>query len=695
MRDFLLEIGTEEIPASFLPAAARSLEQELTGWFTTNRIRCGAARLFYTPRRLAIRFSGVAEAQEPKSVTVQGPPKKTAFDAGGRPTRTAMGFARTHGKDVTDLEVRTTPKGEYLFVTKTLEPQPTRELLAAALPGIIAQLPFPKNMRWAGQGFRFARPIRWLLALFGAEVVSFPIEDVCSGSVTYGHRGSEPGFSSVVRPADYETVLARLNVMPDPDQRQEDLLRMIHELLAEASPPDGRPVELIPDQELIQETTNVVEAPRPILCRFRPEHLTLPRVVVVTALKKHQRCFSVQDRTGRLLPWFVAVTNTPNCDAAAVRSWYERAAESRFEDAAFFIAEDRKIGLEGFVEQEKSVTWIEGLGTLRDKTERLGRISELLAESLPGVDAQGLQRAALLCKADLLSNMVREKEYTSLQGMIGGIYARLQGDSEVVVRAITEHYAPRSVGDPLPASPEGKLLSIADKLDNLGAAFVAGAIPTGSEDPFALRRQTTGVLGMLLELKVQLDLRVALVRVLDLLGNRDEGLFNRLCAFVRERLGLLLADRGFRFDIASAVLDLSWHCPADALRRAQALAEFRPRPEFEPLVIGQKRVANILRAVSPGKDADPKQLVEPAEVLLYDAAHELGPKLTAAVSELRYRSALELLLALRPAIDRFFDEVLVMSDDRLLAANRLALLNYVKSLFRQVADLSQIVIEAK
>ena len=596
MQNFLLEIGTEEIPASFLPPAAEALERDVTGWLKDNRVTFGASRVAYTPRRLAVMVADVAEQQEAQTVELQGPPKKAAFDAEGKPTKTAFGFAKTHGKEVADLVVKTTPKGEYMFVTKTIPAQPVIPLLAVALPAIIAKLPFPKNMRWAPGNFRFARPIRWIVALLGSETIPFAVEDVRSGQHDLGPAAERRHREIVIpSPGDYEKTLEQAGITIDPVHRQEAIANAIQRLLAGKG-------ELIPDEELLDETAGIVESPCPILCDFRSEYLTLPPVVVVTALEaasallRGQACEfpgpAADVRGGH---------EYAGCAADEVRQWYEKAAESRLKDARFFIEEDRKVGLDGFLHQEEQVTWIEGLGTLKDKTARLVKLCEELAASVNAggareipsvtpqahptfvttssgptrVDVEALRRAALLCKADLLSAMVREKEYTSLQGIMGGIYARLLGESETTAQAIADHYAPRSIGDPLPATLAGKLLSIADRLDNLCAAFVSGSIPTGSADPFALRRQTAGVLLIVLELGSRFDLRALLGRALELLAKPyDAKLLDQLCAFVRERLSLLLAEQGVKYDIANAVLETAWFDPADARRRCQALAEF-------------------------------------------------------------------------------------------------------------------------
>lgn len=700
MSDFLLEIGVEELPASFLKPAAEALEQLLRRWFGEQRIACGPSDLFYTPRRLAVRFAGVAEQQESVTVEIQGPPKRAAFDAEGHPTQTALGFARAHQQDVATLFTKKTARGEYVFLHKTLPSLPTGQLLAPALPALIAQIPFPKNMRWGEKGFRFARPIRWIVALLGTETLHFAIEDVVSGNITFGHRQVSREEIVLGSPAEYEAVLRQGRVLVDPKERRQAVLDTTRAVLA------GSGGEVVPDEELLEETTGIVELPWAVRCRFSSEHLSLPEIVVVTALKRHQRCFAVRsdgaeggsESDAVLLPLFVAVTDNPDCDVDAVRMWYEKAAESRLRDARFFVEEDRRIGLEGFLVQEEKVVWLEGLGTLRDKTERLIELGRLLYPAT-GAQPELLQRAALLSKADLLSNMVREKEYTSLQGIIGGEYARLSGEPEEVARAIAEHYLPRNPGDPLPSTEEGRVLSIADKLDNICAGFVTGAAPTGSEDPFALRRQATGLLSIVFASSWrEFPLRQAIEHNLALLKASDTQLPLRIAEFFRERMHLLLVNQGISYDIANAVIAVAWENPATVISRVCALREFRAQEGFDSLVLGQKRVSNILRGLTVSGEVLPGLFRETAEQELYRAAQNLEVELSAVLQQGAdtgaFRRALELLLGMRQVIDRFFDDVLVMCEEPHIAANRQNLLALVKAQFLRVADLSQIVTES-
>jgi glycyl-tRNA synthetase beta chain len=697
MKQLLLEIGAEEIPASFLKPAALDLERRVRAALSESDIRAGTAELFSTPRRLALRLSDVADGRPAQVVELQGPPRKAAFDAEGKPTKTAVGFSAAHGKAPADLYFKQTPRGEYVFLKKQTDPLPTTKVLQERLPGIITALPFPKNMRWDASGLRFARPIRWLVCLFGPDAVEFALGELRSGADSFGHRNSKPPSFRIPGPAEYEAALKAHGVIASHDARRKTITEELNRL---AGTVNGRPVD---DGELLDETTDITESPELLLCSFNPDYLGLPAEVLITALKKHQRCFAVRGdcpRTGTvpavespLLPRFVAVTNTPGCDRAAVTGWYEKAAESRLRDARFFVEADLKHGLDTLVEEEKQVTWIEGMGTYFDKTQRLRKLCGYLAAQT--VDASTLDRAALLCKADLLTNMVREKEFTSLQGRIGGIYARAMGEPPAVADAIAEHYLPRFIGDKLPATLCGALLSVADKTDTIVATFLTGEIPTGSEDPFALRRQATGLLTIVLKQNLPVDIGELVAAALRLFPAAKDEYASQIPGLLRERLSALLAEQGIRYDIAAAVMETSWQQPAQALVRANALAAFRDEPEFVKLVVGQKRVANILKGqTAAGLPAEPL-LTEPTEKQLWEEARKVEPDLDRSLAAHDYQRAFKLLLGLRPTIDKFFEDVLVMAKDENVRANRLRLLAYVRSLFSRVADLSKIVIEGE
>ena len=684
----LVEIGTEEIPPSFLKRATGRLYTGVGELLADNQVNVGGWHTFWTPRRLVVKFDSVDAEVAARKFELQGPPAKIAFDAEGRPTKAGAGFCKANGADPAGLYRRRNDKGEYAFIEKQLPAVSTADILKEGLPGVVRSIHFPKTMRWLPDDTRFARPVRWLVCLLGDEPVEFEFAGLKAGRTTMGHRGTEKPVE-LRNPAEYEAALEKARVLVSPERRKTAVVDGLKKLAL------GVKGEPVPDDELADETVNITESPTPVLCRFDPGHLELPAEVLVTALKKHQRCFAVQSEDGRLLPYFITVADTPACDRKQVAKWVESAVESRLRDARFFFEQDMKKGLAALVEDEKRVSWFEEMGTYFDKTERMRALCRAMANAVPEADADTLDRAAQLSKADLLTQMIREKEFTSLQGRMGGTYAGLQGEPEPVAKAIAEQYLPRFAGDTIPGSIEGALLSIADRVDNIVAGFLAGAIPTGSEDPYALRRQAWGMLVIALEqgLAVEFgDLLDAAVKLFD----RDEPEHAaKLPGFVRERLQAVLTERGVRYDVADAVLETDWHRPNRALAAAQALGEFREKPGFEKLIIGQKRVANILRDQDVEGEPDEKLFAEEAEKELFGQASELAPRIRGLAAKGEFGPALDSLLSLRPAIDRLFDDVLVMDKDEAVRQNRLRLLLYVRSLFRQVADLSRIVIEGE
>ena len=688
MKPLLLEIGAEEIPSLFLEPAAQELRSRIRTLLTEHEIKTGRGQIFWTPRRLAVFFSEVSAQRPGRTLEIQGPPNKVAFSSEGKPTKTAIGFSQSHGKTPEDLYVKSIPKGKYVFLKKQFPPLDTTEILKKGVPEIISSLPFPKTMRWRSDKTRFARPIRWLLCMFGTESIRFEFAGLTASNKTHGHRGFGDKPIEITTPGDYEKLLLDHKVVVSPKARRQSIMKEIAEM---ATGVNAMPVK---DPELIEETVNTTEFPVPILCKLESEHLKLPREVLITALKKHQRCFAVQNENNQLLPYFIAVADNPDCDRKTVARWYERAAESRLSDARFFFDADMKVGLEPLVEQEKKVTWIEKTGSYYDKTQHLRALCKYLGTRLPETDLTVLDRSAQLAKTDLLTNMIHEKEYTSLQGIMGGIYARMLGEPDLVADAIAEQYLPVATDGKLPETVNGAILNIADKIDNIVATFLAGAIPTGSFDPFALRRQASGILAIILKRGFRIDISELIRFALSLFGKNGSCAY-KLRLLFKERLEPLLTERKIPYDIARAVLETTWHLPCQALASAKALVEFRESDEFQHLIIGQKRVANILRGQDVSGLPDPGLLCEPAEKELWKQANNIEPGLDNAVSSQDFKQATRLLLSLRTPIDAMFDKVLVMAKDPKIRTNRLQLLNYVRSLFRKVADLSSIVLQGE
>jgi glycyl-tRNA synthetase beta chain len=514
-----------------------------------------------------------------------------------------------------------------------------------------------------------------------------------TSAYTIGHRNSKVKKLKITDVKKYEKMLKGVDVIINPEQRKKVIKKQLDILSIKVK---GKVVE---DDELLKEATNICEMPNPILCKFKPEFLNLPSIVLITGLKTHTRSFAVKPQisttsSDRLLPYFIAISNTPTCDKKEVAYWYEEAVEARLEDAKFYFDEDVKIGFEKRVEEEKKVVWIENLGSLFDKTSRLEKLSFVIAQRISGVNSSFLLRAAYLSKADLLTNMVREKEYTSLQGVMGGIYAQVSGEDELVSKIISEHYLPKSGDDNLPKTKEGAILSMADKIDNIVGAFVISAIPSGSLDPFGLRRQANAVHTICLNKIFFLNLEPIIENSCGYFGkSEDISLVKKISGFFKERLNALLLDKGIKYDVANAVLAAEGINSLDAYNRAIALSEFRKQEQFESLVIGQKRVNNILKCIQDSFIVQTDLLKEPAELQLYSKTHSIENQLNDYVRVYNYKDALDLLLSLRPEIDSFFDKVLVMTEDLTLRNNRLGLLQYIKSLFRKVADLSEIVIQ--
>ncbi|MCX7785768.1 MAG: glycine--tRNA ligase subunit beta [candidate division WOR-3 bacterium] len=691
----LIEIGTEEIPASFLAPAVNDFKEKFCNFLTENRITFGTVKTYYTPRRLALVLSDVLEKQKAEVLEVQGPPSKYAFDEHGKPTKVAIGFAQTHKTKITQLYTKKTPKGEYVFVKKTADTKTLAQLLKENLGRLIAEIQFPKTMRWQKDNFRFARPIRWLTLVFGNRPIEVSVFGIKSSAHTYGHRNSKKQKIKISDIKSYIKKLKQFDVLVDPEERKKYIQQQLQLLTQKVN---GKVVK---DEELLAEIINICENPYPVICKFRPEFLNLPAPILTTALKTHTRCFAVQKLfSEELLPYFVAVTNTPTCDKHQVRYWYEQAVESRLDDAKFFFEEDLKIGLEKRLEEEKKVIWIENLGTLFDKSTRLEKLSLVISQNIPNVSTNHLLRAAYLAKADLLTNMVREKEYTSLQGIMGGIYAQRLGEHDLVSKAIAEQYQPRFIGDSLPETIEGSILSMADKLDNIIGAFIANATPSGSYDPLGLRRQAIAFYLICLNKKFDIDLEPIIELGYNYFGLPENlSLITSIKDFLKDRLKAVLLDQNIRYDICNAVLAVCNLKPQDAYERCLALTELSEQKDFESLVIGQKRVSNILKNI---KELDLSGLsptainelllIEPAEKILYQKTKEIEPNLRVSVKEHNYKKAFEILLSLRPAIDNLFDNVLVMTEDESLRINRLQLVQKVRALFLEVADLSEIVI---
>ena len=670
---FLLEIGAEEIPDWMIEPALADLKQRFEGLLAANQLaNGGSVRADATPRRLVLRADAITERQPDTEELVSGPPKAAAFKD-GQPTGAATGFARKLGADVSALETIETPRGEYVAFRRKVEGRAARDILAEALPDLILKTPWPKTMYWAGKnGPRFIRPIRWLVALLGEDVVPFEIAGVRSGRESAGHR--QLGAARfAVGIADYEDRLRENGVLLTAAERRAKIEQGIAGVLA------GKALRVKQDAALVDLLAYITEQPAPILGSFDAEYLKLPEEVLITVMRHHQKYFAVEDEQGRLAPHFIAVMNTSGDPEGLVRHGNERVLRARFNDARFFWSVDLKKPLEERVADLAHVTFQAKLGSYLDKTKRNVRLAKKLAR-MARVDEAAVERAALLAKCDLTTDMV--KELTELQGVMGGLYAREQGEPEPVWRAIYDQYKPAGMDDATPSTPEGRIVALADKLDTLQGCFRVGLIPSGSKDPFALRRAAQGVVKIL----VEGGLALPLDKLLGGDAQLGEFFLDRVRYYFREV-------RGYKYDEVNAVLAAGSGDLTDAASRLAAISQVRPTAHFEPLAASFKRIKNILRQAEfeGGGEVDAALLEAGPEAELHAAFSTLRKRVNGLRKKKDYRPALEAIASIRPQVDTFFDKVLVNAPDPEVRRNRLTMLHKLLSEFSAIADFSEIV----
>ncbi|HSH68336.1 MAG TPA: glycine--tRNA ligase subunit beta [Deferrisomatales bacterium] len=683
--DLILEVGTEEIPAGFLAPALQQLEQLARAGLAENRLGCGALRALGTPRRLVLVAEAVADSQPDAVEEKVGPSLQAAFDRDGNPTRAAQGFARSNGVEVADLLQVETEKGTYVAVKKQILGRPAAEVLAELLPAWVARLHFRKTMRWGSGDVAFARPVHWILALYGGEVVPFAFAGIDSGRTSRGHRFHAPEPFQVQDAADYLRKIEQARVVVDPAVRRKRIAAGV----AEAARAVGGAALL--DEDLLDTVTNLVELPVPVAGSFEEKYLELPRELLILTMKSHQKYFAVEDDQGRLLNHFVTVSNTAARDLAVVARGNERVLRARLSDARFFFDEDQKTSLEAHAEGLKKVVFQSKLGTSWEKVERFRSLAAQLAAELCPASASTVDRIAQLAKADLETLMVYE--FPEIQGIVGREYAARAGEEPLVARGIEQHYWPTQAGGELPRDAESDCVSLADKLDTIVGCFGVGLIPTGTADPYALRRQTLGVLRILDEKGYRLGLGWLVDGALGQLGAKltrpAEAVKADVLAFFRGRLEGLLAQGGLAADLVQGVLDAGCDDVVDARARAQALAATRAAGELAPLAETFKRVANILKGQEPGA-VRPELLGEPAEQDLWQTYQGVHGAMGAAASRGAYGEFLSEAGKLKAAVDGFFEAVMVMAEDPAVRDNRLALLGTVARLFRGVAEFTRI-----
>ncbi|NVM25108.1 MAG: glycine--tRNA ligase subunit beta [Desulfobacterales bacterium] len=688
MGELLLEIGTEEIPSDYLEDGLNELRRLGESYLRDNRIEMeGGLYTCGTLRRLVLVAKAIADKQEDTVQEMIGPPKKAAFDEEGNPTKAAFGFAKKQGVPVGELQLLETPKGEYLYVKRKAPGRPTIELLTEILPELIDNIPWPKSMRWGSGGFSFVRPIHWVLALFNNEVIPFEVGGVRSGKKSRGHRFMAPQIMEIDDLRDYLRKMNKSYVIIDQRQREGEVEKAV---IAAAKTVAGTRMR---DPELLSTVANGVEYPSAICGSFDKVFLNLPDPVLITAMKEHQRYFPIRDQEGRLMPNFVAVNNTIARDESIVRKGHERVLRARLADADFFFKEDRKRPLEDRLEDLKTVIYQAELGTSFAKVQRFTELAEYLAEHIAPKKINDVRLAARLCKCDLVTEMVTE--FPSLQGTMGKIYATLDGHPEDVCLAIADHYLPSHAESELPGSLTGSIVGMADRMDTIVGCFAVGLEPTGTADPYALRRHALGIIRVIRGKKIGISLKDFVSKSGSILNeaisfNRDK-VVDRVLNFVKDRFKNLLLSEGVPQDFVEAVLTIDFNFLNQVEERIIALRRFREiSKDFERLTISFRRIMNIVRGFEGTDKVNPDLFEHGSEDNLWKAFQSVKDNVQREINTGAYFDALNLMAGLSGVVDEFFSEVMVMAEDVRIRENRLGMLKGLNQLFLQIADFSQL-----
>lgn len=686
MSNYLLfEIGVEELPARFVSSTLDQIKNNLTKLFNEKRISFDNIQILGTPRRLTFVVDGISEKQSDLEEEVKGPAKKIALDADGNFTKPALGFMKSKGLKEEDVVFKVVGKDEYIFGTIRQAGKETSDVLKEVLPQAVKMVVFPKAMRWGGKNMRFARPIRWMVTLLNDNIVEIDLEGIKSSNITKGHRFLGKNEFEVNSLQDYFEKLEENYVILDQEKRKE----LIKNQCIEVAKSLGGEIEF--DEDLLEEVTHLVEYPTAFYGEFDESYAKLPKEVVTTPMQQHQRYFPVL-KDGKLLPNFIAVRNGNDYRIDNVKKGNEKVLEARLADALFFYKEDTKRDLESYTEKLKSVVFQAKLGTIYDKSIRIEELSDKILKLL-GLDCESedTRRAAKLCKADLVTGMVFE--FTELQGIMGREYAKIGGENEVVSEAIFEHYLPRFAGDILPKTNAGVALSIADKLDSIAGFFAIGIQPTGSQDPYALRRQALGIINILMDSKLDVELKelalLALENYTNIEFNKEEVL-SHMMEFFKERIKNLFRELGIRYDVIDAVLSSKIDDISDMYARAIELNNWLQKDELIEMLTAFNRVSTLAqKSISSTVDKD--LLKEEAEIKLYNEFNDTKDKVKELLNQKKYSESLDCFASLRPSIDDMFDSVMVMDKDEAIKNNRLGLLKQIYDTMLSICDLSKIV----
>jgi len=693
MNNVVLEIGTEEIPAQYMENALKGLNRLAKKYLEESRINYKEIKVYGTPRRLILFIFHIKEKQEDIFQKIKGPAYSIAYNKDSQPQKPALKFAQSQGVNVEDLIVEDTKKGKYIFAPKSIIGQPTIKLLSQIFPKLIKGMQFPKSMRWGEKSLRFIRPIRWILALYGKEIIKFNINGLDSENITYGHRLLAPQIIKISSTQEYFKKLEKSYVIIDPKIRENIVKTDIKQIIKEIGG------EKIINEKQLKEIIYLVEYPNAILGKYDKKYLELPKDVLTVVMEKHQKYFPLFKNKDELFPLFIVIINNSKKHASKIREGNENVLRARLEDAKFFYREDQKIPLEKRVNKLKNVIFQENLGSLFDKTKRLGLLCDYISDGLQVEQKveKDLLRSAYLCKADLITEMV--KEFPELQGIMGKEYAVLSGERKEVAEAIFEHYLPRFSGDKLPLTKGGMILGIADKVDTIIGCFVMGLTPTGSQDPYGLRRQSRGKIAIILKNNLEIPLKDIIQKSLSLykesvsvkLKIDENQIVSQILSFFKQRLKNIFLEDGIRYDIIDAVLAVDSDGDAvDIKNRIKAIEELYNQSIFRKILNSSNRVLNLSKN-NEENEIDQSLLKEKAELNLYHNYESIYPQIKEFIFRKEYKKVFKLLGDLCEPVDEFFDQVLVMDKDNNIRKNRIALIKKIGILFNQVADLSKIV----
>lgn len=678
MGDLLFEIGVEEIPARFLTSSKEQIEQNFSKITSENRVGLYSLKVFITPRRLAL-IARLSKEQESEEKIVWGPPAHLSFDEEGVPKEPALAFARAQGIDIKDLQIKPKGKGNYVCALLKEKGKKTEEILHEILKNLFFSLNFPKMMRWGDGNLRFVRPVRWFVAIYDNNIIPLEIEGIKAGNYTQGHRFLSVNPVKIDRIEDYERILESSFVIVDQEQRKKLIFEQSHRL---ADTINGK---ILWDDELLEEVTYLVEYPEAFLCRFSENYLSLPKELLITVMKDHQRYFAINDSEGKLKEYFVVVSNTTSENEVNIRKGAERVIKARFEDAKFYYEEDLKKGLELLLELTKGVIYHEKMGSLYDRALMINRIAIKLGQILLPNRLEQINLASIYCKTDLASGVVGE--FPELQGIMGGYYADHAGFPDEVVRAIREHYLPKGFSEEIPSSEIGCIISIADKLDHLYSFFYLGEIPSGTEDPFGLRRAANGIIAILFRKRYSLSIE-DILEVFEELAS--ENIKKKLLNFMIQRLESFLESSDYIPNLIKTLSDFMTVLPPFEIEeRLKAVKDFKESDNFERYLLAVKRVSNIIKNYEK-LPLNRSLLVAPEEEALYLKMEEVGATIKDYIKNREFFKALNYLDNLTPFINNFFDKVLVMDKDEQIKRNRLALLQELFDLLKSVADISRL-----